>query len=508
MTGLHELLHPLLARSAPVAWAHLWTSTLVLAAALLVARWRRFAPGAREAIEALGLVKLLLPGTALLLALRAAGLNLAEWWPTPESTPAPATGDPLALGLAGPGRPGELPCVLALLWLAGAVGTVLLRYGRRRRLLRALLRGAVPFEGAGAPLLHRAGGGAPSVRILRGTGGLPATFGTRRPVVVLPAHGAVEPAALPPLLAHELAHVRRRDDARAWLTFLVAALYWFHPLAWLAARRLALSREAACDRLAAREVGVAAYLSALHLVCRSAIAPAELTAWASGALRERIELLMDAQRRRTVPNALALTVACLAAVLVAVASGLAAPPSAASTVESEYAVEATVVRSRDGFVVSAVVTDDEATPITAPRIGVAAGEEAKVETRLEDGTSVTLRVLLDEAGTGTLHARVVRADEVLLEQTLPLGLQSRAATPFDPKRPLSLELRDADLREVLAAFAAMAGLRLQIRGELDSKVTVDLHDVPWSDALDRVVHEAGMRWRVDGDQLVVSPAAP
>ena len=51
-------------------------------------------------------------------------------------------------------------------------------------------------------------------------------------------------------LAHETAHVLRRD---LWWNLLVSSvntLLWFHPLVWLAGRRYLASQEAACDELA------------------------------------------------------------------------------------------------------------------------------------------------------------------------------------------------------------------------------------------------------------------
>ena len=76
----------------------------------------------------------------------------------------------------------------------------------------------------------------------------PITFGVWRPVVMMPADADDWPAAdVRRAIVHELAHVQRRD----WLILLAArsicACYWFHPLAWVAWRKLSLEAERSCD---------------------------------------------------------------------------------------------------------------------------------------------------------------------------------------------------------------------------------------------------------------------
>ncbi len=76
----------------------------------------------------------------------------------------------------------------------------------------------------------------------------PAVFGILRPVVILPsAWSASSSEKLQAVLAHELAHVARGNGLVMALASYNAALFWFHPAAYLIARRLRTLAETACD---------------------------------------------------------------------------------------------------------------------------------------------------------------------------------------------------------------------------------------------------------------------
>jgi beta-lactamase regulating signal transducer with metallopeptidase domain len=87
------------------------------------------------------------------------------------------------------------------------------------------------------------------VRVLRGDpGAMPMSWGLLRPVILLP-EGAERwhNARLVSVLLHELSHVRRHDCFSQFVAEVALALHWPNPLAWLAARRLRVEREHACD---------------------------------------------------------------------------------------------------------------------------------------------------------------------------------------------------------------------------------------------------------------------
>lgn len=103
------------------------------------------------------------------------------------------------------------------------------------------------------------------------------------------------------ILAHELAHVFRRDHWVRLLELLVTTLFWWHPVVWYAARRLRDLEEQCCDGLALSTVahGPKAYAVALldtldFLSERPLVAPAVATATRSHAsVARRIEMLKN-----------------------------------------------------------------------------------------------------------------------------------------------------------------------------------------------------------------------
>ena len=118
------------------------------------------------------------------------------------------------------------------------------------RLRRMETRAEVWLDGTARmnEIAHDANIRRPALVVVSDDVKVPMTFGFRRSTIVLPADAKHWPAEeLTLALRHELEHVRRDD----WFLQLVAraacALYWPHPLAWIAWRRFCLEAERACD---------------------------------------------------------------------------------------------------------------------------------------------------------------------------------------------------------------------------------------------------------------------
>ncbi len=76
----------------------------------------------------------------------------------------------------------------------------------------------------------------------------PLLLGIRHPVIIIPEAMLIgDGEELRLALAHELAHVRRRDILWGWLPALAELLFFFHPLLYPARRECRLAQEIACD---------------------------------------------------------------------------------------------------------------------------------------------------------------------------------------------------------------------------------------------------------------------
>ena len=136
-----------------------------------------------------------------------------------------------------------------------------------------------------------------------------ATWGIRRPQVLLPHHSHDwTPDRVHVVLCHELAHIRRHDWPVQIVAETLRAILWFNPLVWVVCRRLRRESEQACDDevlgMGVGERDYAAHLLALAKQCRR---PGPT--WASAipmahpsTLERRIAAMLNSQLDRQTPS--------------------------------------------------------------------------------------------------------------------------------------------------------------------------------------------------------------
>ena len=131
----------------------------------------------------------------------------------------------------------------------------------------------------------------------------PLTWGVFRPVILFPACAAEWPAdQLELALRHEQAHIARRDWLWQMLANAMNAVFWFHPLVWLANAELRREAESATDDMVlASGVDAADYAEQLVRVARFLSGPLPLAAVPmarSKILESRVREILDPLRRR------------------------------------------------------------------------------------------------------------------------------------------------------------------------------------------------------------------
>ena len=277
---------------------HLWQSTLfAFAAALLTLAFRNNSARVRHCLWLAASLKFLVPFSLLMLLgnrfaahtshLGAVSASAAPQWPflmeriaQPLSSTAQSVSSAGAAPLPATSF-STLASVAIGIWVCGlavVLWVLLLRWLR----IRAALRAAQPFGGPLQP-------GFPIAVKLSTTTMEPGVIGILRPVLLLPLgiSERLRPEQLHAILAHELCHVRRRDNLTGALHLVVEAVFWFHPLVWWIGARIVEERELACDE-AVLEGGsdptvyaeglldVCAFYLASPLICAAGVSGASL----------------------------------------------------------------------------------------------------------------------------------------------------------------------------------------------------------------------------------------
>ncbi len=258
---------------APALANHLWQSTAFAAAAgLLTLALRRNSARTRHWIWLAASLKFLLPfallsGIAAHFAAPKAAApappavyyavdDFSEPFTTPAAPPESFAATPVSESPVV--RPeihlGDwLPLAFAAVWVTGFFAVLAVWTVRWLRVARTIRFAETLETGREIELLRgleQKGGLRKPVRAVLAESAMePGIFGIFQPVLVWPAgiSERLDDAHLEAILAHEVCHVRRRDNLLAALNMLVEAVFWFHPLVWWMGARLVAEREHACD---------------------------------------------------------------------------------------------------------------------------------------------------------------------------------------------------------------------------------------------------------------------
>lgn len=273
---------------------HLWQSTVVLLGAwLLTLVCRRNSAEIRYGIWLCASLKFLVPFVLL--------QRLGDY--VASSLPAPFMLDPVLIETgsaifvpsiaAVPGIADSLPSrtwiAVATIWALGSA-VLLLRWALQWQAVRATLKSA-PRLALDLPVPVR----------ITSTDLTPGVFGVFRPVVIVPRAvlSELNQSQLQAVLAHEMCHVRRRDNLTATLHKFVEVIFWFHPLIWWIGSNLLREREAACDESVIEDGHEQqVYAESILQVCRLGVTAkfAGIAASSGGDLRQRMTSIMSKER--------------------------------------------------------------------------------------------------------------------------------------------------------------------------------------------------------------------
>lgn len=367
-----------------------WKSLVISAAALAMLALLR----ARSAADRATLLRLSL---VLLLALPVLSLSLPSLVveePAPPAMLRPFLTAVPSHALAVDARDSALPFavrgedLMMTAYLAGLVLVIgrlllgLLTLGRWTRLARPV---AAPEWRAA---LERAGG--TGVRLLASNHApSPMSWGLRRPVILIDRASLSRPDNADAILAHEMAHVRRRDWPALMLSRLAVALFWFNPLVWALERCLVQHAEEAADLQAVVRVEPVGYARTLLDCVRATglvAAPANRMAPGQG-LARRLGAVLDPRQRGLASGSLWTTAAMAACVAVAapVAALELIPPTAVPRPAAPKAHAAPPpARAQQGArAIGGLASTVEAQAVARPRAG-----------RQEGGTPAVVRASL------------------------------------------------------------------------------------------------------------------
>ncbi len=120
-------------------------------------------------------------------------------------------------------------------------------------------------------------------------------------------------------------------------------------------------------------------------------------------------------------------------------------------------------------------------------------------------------VTLDIEGAGDYAMVSTQSGRQLTIEAQPVTQQEREQRvreqfPYTGER-ITLNFQDIEVRSVLAIIADFTGLNLVASDSVQGRVTLNLEDVPWDQALDLVLKSHGLASRQEGNVIVVAPAS-
>ena len=481
---------------------HVVVSSVLLTFALVVATWfPRLTARTRHAILVAGLLALVLPAPLV-----ARLLERNDFAPLPILQNATFTAPAMVADAVRPAAP--VGRTIAIVWAVVAAILLVRWWIVTQRLAHTAMRSAAAPPPRAIRALQAARerlGIRHSIDLIASpTCEAPAVVRVLRPMIILPADGceSLDDEELESLLCHECAHVARRDNLLGVVEAVACSLFWFNPLVWLAHRRIAAAREAACDeRVADVALPAGTYIGALSKVCRTLLAPRvpAVSCVANSHLKERIHHLMsyDTLRRSALPHGLTVVLAVACVLLGVTAAGAMTAQTGTEVSDGgRYQLGYSMnLGPRKQIIARLRLVDTETKEtIGEPRVTTQPGVPAQITfDRGERQFVITLQPEAD--ASGTLRLVVKNNGAIVQESMMPFPTPGASVAEEWSGAPVSLNLSNADIKDVIRVFGEMTGIDITVSPEVKGSVNVNVTDVPWDQAFDSIIRDAGFAWR-------------
>jgi bla regulator protein blaR1 len=381
------------------------------------------------------------------------------------------------------------------LWVA-AMTIQAFRLGATYARLRQIRRRSVPVTTEDAIVVGRLAGlvGLKTMPVVRVSEEIDTPFvvGSFQPTVLLPATMArLSDDEREMAICHELAHVRRRDLLLGWVPAVAERLFFFHPLARVAAREYVTEREAACDAVALRAIGAGPHEYG-QMLLRLGVGRVDTAFTAGGSsssmssLKRRIAMLHDLSSRRLGRGAIGLLamVAALALTPFHVTARTRPQPRAAAATAPRLAALDQIAPAQPQSP-KAATQRKSATP-AGPPPKAAPSDEQRERQSVEDQRAAmreiekalqTMRAEFEAALSREQGLRASQADVAAeFEQLLKLAQQQRLAQDQTAEKVRTREFLENRLQALVAEqeatnmrFRQLSEEIAAIRKQLESK---------------------------------------
>lgn len=418
------------------------------------------------------------------------------WWPALST-------DQLLLGAA-------------LVWAGSVVlvlGLALRRISRFHRLFASSTTAEISLQERADRLATQLGlKQSPGIKLLGGRVPPMLWSNLSRAVIVFPAEffASLSAKEQDALIAHELAHFVRKDHWVRHFELVVTSLFWWYPVTWWARRALRRAEEECCDMRVLRSLpGCArAYAESLckaveFLVDDSAAMPAAATGIGEArTLKRRLLMIMKSHTPRRLPIwAVGLGMAIALASLVVYPSM--AGKDVIPTVEKPIPAEPTTI--------SLELKDAKLWDVLY-LIAKKAGINIVVDAGVDNGPVTVQFKEVEWKKAISLVTRISGLEAIINDDMVRITTHATLASEQRNKlsvsehefigEPIALELKDANLDDVLLTFQKITGHQFVMQPGARGTVTAMLSNMPWDRALSLILRSNGLEYTLD-DQLIL-----